>query len=56
MLNELYNLLGVSASDLPYFGEQLILLFCLTLLFFGALAFFNACLKILFGLLPGKDH
>lgn len=56
MINELYNLLGITAEELPYMGEEVIFLFCLTLLFFGALAFFNAILKIIFGILPGKDH
>lgn len=56
MIEKLYELLGITAEDLPYFGEEVIFIFCLTLLFFGALAFFNAILKIIFGILPGKDH
>lgn len=55
MINSLIDLLGVTAEELPYFGENIIFVFVLSLLFFGALAFFNAILNIIFGILPGKD-
>lgn len=55
MIDSVLELLGLTAADLPYFGDQIILIFTLCLLFFGALAFFNAILNIIFGLLPGKD-
>lgn len=56
MIESILQLIGYeSLTDLPYFGEQIILLFILILLFFGALAFLNAILNIIFGLLPGKD-
>lgn len=56
MLNSLIELIGYeSLSDLPYFTEEYIIVFLLVLIFFGALAFFNALLKIIFGLFPGKD-
>lgn len=55
MINELIELIGYSSADeLPFFGEELIVLFILVSLFFGALAFFDAILKIIFGLLPRR--
>lgn len=53
MIEALHELLGI--TELPYFGDQIILIFSLVLIFFGALAFFNACLNIIFGIFPGKD-
>lgn len=54
MIEALLELLGI--TELPYFGDQIILIFSLILTFFGALAFFNAVLNLIFGLLPGgKD-
>lgn len=55
MIVSLLDLLGIAADELPYFGENVIFIFVLSLLFFGALAFFNAILNIIFGILPGKD-
>lgn len=56
MIESILELIGyASLEELPYFGEQLIVIFILILLFFGALAFLNAILNIIFGLLPGKD-
>ena len=55
MIDNLISLLGITADELPYFGENVIFIFVLSLLFFGALAFFNAILNIIFGILPGKD-
>lgn len=53
MIDQLKTLLGI--SELPYFGDQILLVFSLVLIFFGALAFLNAVLNIIFGFLPGKD-
>lgn len=40
MINSLIEILGyTSVEQLPYFSENLIILFILTTLFFGALAF-----------------
>lgn len=55
MIESVLQLLDLTLEDLPYFGEQIIIIFTLCVLFFGALAFFNAILNILFGFLPGKD-
>lgn len=56
MIESILQLVGYgSLEDLPYFGEQLLLMFIFVILFFGALAFLNALLNIIFGLLPGKD-
>ena len=54
MIDQLKAILGM--SELPYLGDQILLIFSLILIFFGALAFFNAVLNLIFGLLPGgKD-
>lgn len=53
MIDQLKSLLGL--SELPYFGDQILLVFTLILIFFGALAFFNALLNMIFGIFPGKD-
>lgn len=56
MIDQIINLLGYESVDtLPYFGEHIIILFVCLVIFFGALAFFDAILKIIFGLFPGKD-
>lgn len=55
MIESVMQLLDLTSAELPYFGDQIILIFTMCLLFFGALAFFNAILNIIFGLLPGKD-
>lgn len=56
MIESILQLIGYSSLDeLPYFGEQMLIIFILILLYFGALAFLNAILNIIFGLLPGKD-
>lgn len=55
MINSLIEILGYSSVDqLPYFSENLIILFILTTLFFGALAFFDAILKIIFSIIPRR--
>lgn len=55
MLTEILDLLGYATVDeLPYFGEQIILVFILVSLFFGALASFDAILKIIFSFLPRR--
>lgn len=54
MITEILDVLGLASDELPYFADQIILIFALISLFFGALASFDAILKIIFSIFPRR--